>query len=151
MAFVEDGVLNKEKLLEAQKLSARAGYRVATVELELPDWNYMQARDRLIGCSFTGWFDMINATNMTIDEQKELLREMRVVANNEANRYANELGLNRPELVTTIKPEGTLSQLPTVSSGMHFSHSPYYIRRIRITSSDPLVKVCEELGYPIFS
>jgi ribonucleoside-diphosphate reductase alpha chain/ribonucleoside-triphosphate reductase len=37
-----------------------------------------------------------------------------------------------------------------VSSGVHYSHSPYYIRRIRISSSDPLVKVCEDLGYPVY-
>jgi len=150
MAFVINGKLDKELLYEAQKLSARAGYRIATMELELPEWNYMQSRDRLIGCSFTGWFDMVNATDMSLEEQTEVLKEMRKVANDEANQYADDLGLNRPELVTSIKPEGTLSQLPTVSSGLHFQHSRYYIRRIRINSSDPLVKVCEELGYPIF-
>ena len=51
--------------------------------------------------------------------------------------------------MTTIKPEGTLSLLPTVSSGVHYSHSPYYIRRIRITATDPLCRVCEDLGYPV--
>lgn len=51
--------------------------------------------------------------------------------------------------MTTVKPEGTLSQLPTVSSGVHYSHSPFFIRRVRISSSDPLLKVCEELGYPV--
>lgn len=150
MAFVENGQLNYEKLLRAQELSARAGYRIATLELELPKWNEMQARDRLIGTSFTGWQDMVNSTGISIEEQKELARAMRKAAQDAANEYADSLGLNRPELVTSIKPEGTLSQLPTVSSGLHFSHSPYYIRRVRINSSDPLVKVCEELGYPIF-
>ena len=150
MAFVENGKLNISKLLRAQELSARAGYRIATMELELPKWNEMQARDRLIGTSFTGWFDMVNATQMSSEDQKELARAMRVAAQNAANEYADKLGLNRPELVTSVKPEGTLSQLPTVSSGLHFSHSPYYVRRVRINSADPLVKVCEELGYPIF-
>lgn len=150
MSFVENGKLNEEKLLRAQALSARAGYRIATMELELPKWNEMQSRDRLIGTSFTGWFDMVNATGMTIEEQKELTRKMRKAAQNAAYEYADKLGLNRPELVTSVKPEGTLSQLPTVSSGLHFSHSPYYVRRIRINAADPLVKVCEELGYPIF-
>lgn len=51
--------------------------------------------------------------------------------------------------MTTLKPEGTLSLLPTVSSGVHYSHAPYYIRRVRITAADPLCKVCEELGYPV--
>jgi intein/homing endonuclease len=49
-----------------------------------------------------------------------------------------------------LKSHNTLSQLPTVSCGIHFSHSPYYIRRIRINANDPLVKVCEELNYPVF-
>ena len=55
-----------------------------------------------------------------------------------------------PLLVTTVKPEGTLSLLPTVSSGVHYSHAPYYVRRVRISAEDPLCKVCEELGYPVF-
>ena len=52
-------------------------------------------------------------------------------------------------IVTTLKPEGTLSLLPTVSSGVHYSHSPYYIRRVRISAADPLCRVCEDLGYPV--
>ena len=55
-----------------------------------------------------------------------------------------------PLLVTTVKPEGTLSLLPVVSSGVHFSHAPYYVRRVRISADDPLTKVCEELGYPVY-
>jgi len=150
MGFVKEGKLDKVSLLKAQALSARAGYRLATIELELPKWNEMQSRDRLIGCSFTGWFDMVNATNMSTDEQIELAKEMREVAQKSAYEYADKLGLNRPELVSSIKPEGSLSQLPTVSSGLHANHSPYYCRRVRVNSADPLVKVCEELNYPIF-
>ena len=33
---------------------------------------------------------------------------------------------------------------------MHYSHAPYYVRRVRISAEDPLCKVCEELGYPVF-
>ena len=33
---------------------------------------------------------------------------------------------------------------------MHYSHAPYYVRRIRISASDPLCRVCEDLGYPVF-
>lgn len=150
MAFVNNGTLDIEGLYEAQALSARAGYRVATIELELPKWNEMQSRDRLIGTSLTGWQDMVNATGMSIEEQKILANNLRKVAKDAAYKYADSLKMNRPELVTSIKPEGTLSQLPTVSSGLHFSHAPYYVRRIRINSADPLAKVCEELGYPMY-
>lgn len=146
----EDGTLDVNALLKAQRLSARASYRMTTVELELPTWDAVQKRDRLLGCSLTGWQDMINATNLSLEEQKDVLSKLRDVANKEAELYANELGGAVPTLVTTVKPEGTLSQLPTVSSGVHYSHSPYYIRRVRISADDPLVKVCEELNYPVF-
>ena len=36
-----------------------------------------------------------------------------------------------------------------MSSGVHYSHSPYYIRRVRIIATDSLCRVCEELGYPV--
>lgn len=120
------------------------------VELELPKWDYVQQRDKLIGCSLTGWQDMVNATEMDKESEAQLLRKLREEAHKATNDYARELGQNPPVLMTTVKPEGTLSQLPTVSSGVHYSHSPYFIRRVRISSSDPLLKVCEELGYPVF-
>ncbi|WDV45456.1 ribonucleoside-triphosphate reductase, adenosylcobalamin-dependent [Clostridiaceae bacterium M8S5] len=146
----EDNTLDLDGLLEAQKLSVRAGYRMTCVELEIPKWNRVQQRDKLLGCSLTGWQDMVNATNMTIEKQAEVLKLLRDVANGQAKLYADEIGGNAPLLVTTVKPEGTLSQLPTVSSGVHYSHAPYYIRRVRINSSDPLVKVCEELNWPVY-
>ncbi|MBS3994703.1 MAG: ribonucleoside-triphosphate reductase, adenosylcobalamin-dependent [Alkaliphilus sp.] len=150
-AFVRsDNTLDRRGLLEAQRLSVRAGYRMTCVELELPKWDEIQKRDKLVGCSLTGWQDMINAVGFNKEEEAELLRKLREEANEESKIYASEIGENPPLLVTTVKPEGTLSQLPTVSSGIHYSHSPYYIRRIRISSHDPLVKVCEELEYPVF-
>jgi ribonucleoside-diphosphate reductase alpha chain/ribonucleoside-triphosphate reductase len=150
-AFVKpDGTLDFNGLFKAQRLSARSGYRMTCVELEIPTWDAVQQRDKLVGCSLTGWQDMINATQLTLEQQADLLRKLRAVAKKEVEVYAMELGGRVPLLVTTIKPEGTLSQLPAVSSGVHYSHSPYYIRRVRISADDPLVKVCEELNYPVF-
>ena len=150
MGFVsQDGNLDRKALLEAQRLSARAGYRMTCRQLEMFSWNAVQQRDRLLGCSLTGWQDMVNATGMTREEQISLLEELRETAHKAAKDIALRLGGRTPLLVTTIKPEGPLSLLPTVSSGVHYSHSPYYIRRIRITAADPLCRVCEDLGYPV--
>lgn len=149
MGFVHDGVLDRKALLEAQRLSARAGYRMTCRELEMFSWNAVQQRDRLLGCSLTGWQDMVNAVSMSREEQIGLLEELRGTAHQAAEEIASRLGGNTPLLVTTLKPEGTLSLLPTVSSGVHYSHSPYYIRRVRITAADPLCRVCEDLGYPV--
>lgn len=145
-----DGTLDEKGLLEAQRLSVRAGYRMTCVELELPLWDAVQQRDKLLGCSLTGWKDMVNATGINKDEQVQLLKKLKDIAHSEAESYASEIGEKVPLLVTTVKPEGTLSQLPTVSSGVHYSHSPYFIRRVRVSADDPLVKVCEELEYPVF-
>ncbi|WP_373215300.1 ribonucleoside-triphosphate reductase, adenosylcobalamin-dependent [Ruminococcus sp. 5_1_39BFAA] len=150
MAFVHDGVLDEKGLLEAQKLSARAGYRMTCRELEIHRWNKVQQRDRLLGCSLTGWQDMVNAVGLDREGQIELLKKLRETAHEAAEKIAGRLGGAKPLLITTVKPEGTLSLLPTVSSGVHYSHAPYYIRRIRISATDPLCKVCEDLEYPVF-
>ena len=150
MAFVKDGVLDEEGLLAAQRLSARAGYRMTCRELELHAWNTVQQRDRLLGCSLTGWQDMVNAAGLGREDQIRLLEKLRAAAHEAAGKLSRQLGEREPLLVTTVKPEGTLSLLPTVSSGVHYSHSPYYVRRVRITATDPLCRVCEELGYPVY-
>lgn len=146
----EDGTIDKEKLFRSQELSAKMGYRMSLVELELNDWNINHKRDRLIGCSLSGWQDMVNKTNMNFDDQCKLLRELREVAKNSINEYSKELNDKESVCITCEKPDGSLGLLAGVSPGVHFSHSPYYVRRIRINSNDPLVKVCEELKYPIF-
>ena len=150
LGFVDNGKLNYEALYKAQRLSARAGYRMACINFELYKWDRVNKEDMLIGCGLTGWQDMINTTNIGEDEEIELLKKLKQIAHDSANELADKLGRNRPKLYTTIKPSGTLSQLPTVSSGVHFSHSPYYIRRVRINAFDPLVQVIKELQYPMY-
>ncbi len=149
--FVYNGVLNKKELFEAYRLITRANLRMSCVELELHEWNMNQVRDMLLGVSMTGYQDMVNLTNMNMKEQAELLRELRNLVANVADSYAEELGVNKPLLKTCVKPEGTISQLPLVSSGVHFSHSPYYTRRVRMNAIEPLTKVCSDLGYPIYN
>ena len=150
MAFIKDGELDRDALLNAQWLNGRASYRMTLVELELPEWDKQLKRDRLLGVSLTGYQDAVNALGLSKKGQRLLLQELRDVARMSADDLADELGLNKSLLITTVKPEGTLSLLPTVSSGLHFSHSPYYVRRIRINADDALVKVCKELGYPVY-
>lgn len=151
MGFVDDeGKLDREALYEAQRLSARAGYRMSLIEFELAEWDQINKRDRLIGTSLTGWQDMKNAVGLNEREEAELLMELRKVARDAAQEIAVQIGDVEPKLVTTVKPEGTQAQMPTVSSGLHYSHSPYFVRRVRISASDPLARVCSELNYSIF-
>ncbi|KOS00746.1 ribonucleoside-triphosphate reductase, partial [Paenibacillus polymyxa] len=82
--------------------------------------------------------------------ENAMLEYLGDVARAEADRYAKELRVSAPLLVTTVKPEGTISQVAGgVSSGLHWSHSPYYIRRIRINASDPLAQAVIDLGWTV--
>ena len=151
MAFVnDDGTYNKEKLFEAQKLSTRLAYRMTNVNLEIHEWDRIQKRDRLLGCDITGDQDFINATKIDKEEWNTLIAELKVISKNTMTAIAKENDMNESLLLTAGKPNGTLALLPTVSAGIHYSHSPYYIRRVRISASDPLCKVVEDLGYPTF-
>lgn len=142
--------LDLDGLLEAQRKSARAGLRMTLVTLELPHWDTVQQRDRLLGTSLTGVKDALATLGYSEAQELELLRLLGDAARDEADRYAYELRVNSPLLVTTVKPEGTLSQVAGgVSSGLHWSHSPYYIRRIRINAQDPLAKAVQALGWTI--
>lgn len=145
--FVKDGVLDKDSLFKAQSISARAGYRMASIDFELHEWDKINKEDMLIGCSLTGWQDMINATKISKEDEAELLRNLKNIAIKASEELSNKLGTNPPKLHTTIKPSGTISQLPTVSNGVHWSHSPYYIRRVRISAQDPLAEVARELNW----
>jgi len=140
---------NAEELAYTIELSTRASFRMACVDIELPEWDEKMKENMLLGVSLSGWQDFVNRDNVSESNQKNLLSFLRNISHDAMREYAKELGRNESKLVTTEKPSGTLSLLPTVSPGVHHSHSPYYIRRVRINAGDPLVKVCEELGYKI--
>lgn len=152
VAFVENNELDLEKLKEVLRLSTRVAIRMTLVEVELPEWNHVMQEDRIIGISLTGMMDMLNQTNMSYEQLAKLLAQFRETVHEEGTRYSKMLGIKAPELMTTIKPEGSLSTLPCVSSGIHYAHSNYYIRRIRISVTDPLYHMIAAQGsYNIFN
>lgn len=149
MGFVYKDYLDIFSLMETIRQLIRAGIRMSLVDLELPKWDKVQKEDRLVGVSLTGWKDAMEVLGYSEEQEIEILSLLKAVARTEAEKFCDRLGINRSILVTTIKPEGTISQLPTVSSGVHYSHAEYYIRRVRINSHDPLCEVAEGLGWSV--
>jgi adenosylcobalamin-dependent ribonucleoside-triphosphate reductase len=149
-AFVEDGQINLEKAGDAIRLCTRVSLRQTNVTIELPEWDRVQKRDRLLGVSLTGVYDAFDACNYSREQFIDVLEELNFYANTEAREYAFEMRVPQPLLVCALKPSGTLSQLPTVSSGAHRSFAPYFIRRVRMSSSDPLAKVLYQAGIPTY-
>jgi len=62
---------------------------------------------------------------------------------------SKDWGINPSIKLTTVKPSGTTSLLPGITPGLHPAYSPYYIRRIRMSTNDPLVAVCKKHGYHV--
>jgi ribonucleotide reductase alpha subunit len=80
------------------------------------------------------------------DWTPELLAKWFGVCRQEADRYADELGVNRPIAVTTTKPSGTISLLNGSSPGIHAPHARHYIRRVRIAKNDPMAEAMMMAG-----
>lgn len=145
-----NATLDIESLTKAQEMSARAGLRMTLVQLEIPHWNDVQQRDRLLGTSLTGVKDAMEMLGYDAYSEQILIAHLGEVSRRAADEYAKEMRVNAPLLVTTVKPEGTISQVAGgVSSGLHYSHAPYFIRRIRINANDPLAQAVMALNWPV--
>ena len=155
VAFADkQGNVDWDSLEEAFVLSARVGYRMTCVDLELEGWNVAHHRDRLTGCSMTGWQDFIakmsNDTFVRAGGKAGILKWLRNVIHEAGEDIASELKTPVPLLMTALKPEGSLSLVANgVSPGVHWQHSPYFIRRIRVNAHDPLALTAKELGWRI--
>lgn len=63
--------------------------------------------------------------------------------------YSAEHGFPQSIRMTTVQPSGTLSLLPGVTPGIHPAFAPYYVRRVRFGSNDPLIDACRKRGYKV--
>jgi len=100
----------------------------------------MCEKERLLGVSLTGIMD--NPKLMTNDR----LEDLREVAIRECRKACKALGINMSTAITTGKPSGTVSQLVNCASGGHPRYDKYYIRRYRISATDPLYRMMKAQG-----
>jgi len=63
--------------------------------------------------------------------------------------YAQWLCVPESIKKTSIKPSGTVSLLPGVTPGIHYAHSEYYLRAMRIDKTSKLVEPLRNAGYHI--
>jgi ribonucleoside-triphosphate reductase len=107
------------------------------------EWQTNCEEEQLLGVSITGYYD-----NEIVRNDKNLadLREEAIVVN---KKYAKKFGRNPSTAITCVKPHGNSGQLLGVGSGMHPWYSKYYIRRVRISVTDPLLKLAQDQGVPV--
>lgn len=77
-----------------------------------------------------------------------LLRRWHSTVREEASAYARELGVARPNCVTTVKPSGTISLMNASSPGNHAPWAEYSIKRTRISKDEPMAQALIDAGVP---
>lgn len=93
-----------------------------------------------IGVGITGYMQSSEEQKSWLEPLYEYLREY-------DNEYSEKLNIPKSIKLTTVKPSGTLSLLAGVTSGCHPAIYQYFIRRIRIASTNPLIELCKSKGY----
>ena len=96
-----------------------------------------------MGIGITGYLQ-------STEEQKSWLSDLYEFIRNYDNEYSAKLGIPTSIKLTTVKPSGTLSLLAGVTSGAHPAIYQYFIRRIRISSSNTaLLEIAKNHHYYI--
>lgn len=108
-----------------------------------PEWQKNCEEERLLGVSITGQMDAPHLLT------PEALKAMKTKAIKVAKKAAQILKINVPAAITCVKPSGTVSQVVESSSGMHPRFSRYYLRRYRISATDPLCKLMQSQEVPL--
>ena len=94
-----------------------------------------------------GWADLVNETK-SLDFWLLLAKFKRAVQN-EAARYATELGVAVPHTDTTMVPAGTISKLFGLTEGAHLASMEEFLRWVQFANGDPLIEVYRAKGYPV--
>jgi ribonucleotide reductase class II len=109
-----------------------------------PAWGELCEEDRLLGVDITGQCD-----NPTLSQNPQAMSLFNRIARETAAEATAWLGINYPAAITCGKPSGNSSQLVDCASGFHPRYAPYYIRRVRTDSKDPLTQLLRDSGVPM--
>ena len=105
-------------------------------------WHLNNEFLRLCGVGLTGIAQRDDLSEYDLDSMKR-------VAIASAYSMADELGLQRPKNITTIKPSGTLSKVMSTTEGVHKPLAKYIMNNINFGKNDPLLPRLREAGYEV--
>lgn len=124
---------------------------LGTVQSSLTSFNFVRpdyaqncTSERLLGVSLTGIMDNV----LTISAPAPALTSWRRLARETNLEVSRALNISPSAAITCVKPSGTVSQLVDSASGIHPRWSPYYLRRVRATKTDPVSSLLLASGYP---
>lgn len=134
-------VESKEEMLDIAKLLYKTQKAIAAMKYVHKETEEVVHKNMRLGLGVTGVaqaLDKLEWCDYVYKELKKFDKE-----------WSKQRGWNRSIKLTTVKPSGTLSLLAGVTPGVHPGYSKYFIRRIRMSSDDSLVKYCRDKGFKI--
>lgn len=147
-------IIRETDTLDDLKEKVRLATVIGTFQSTLTDFRYLRPiwkknaeEERLLGVSMTGIMDHPVLSRVS-EEAKAWLTELRNVARDTNNQWADKLGINRSVAISCVKPSGTVSELTQTSSGIHPKYADYYIRTVRSSNEDPITKMMIAQGVP---
>lgn len=146
-------VIRKTDSLNDLRKKVQYATIIGCVQSTLENFNFLSDKwkeniveERLLGVSLTGLRDHEVLCKCS-DTARTWLSDLKSVAIQTAHEWSNILNINMPTAITCCKPSGTVSQLVNSASGLHPRYSKYYIRRVRVNTTDPLFKMMNDKGF----
>jgi ribonucleoside-triphosphate reductase len=148
-------IIRSDDTLESLKRKVRFATIMGTIQAAMTDfgkleelssgsWTKNTKEEALLGVSLNGQMD---APHLMTAENLKALRKVSRETNEE---YASRLGIKKSSAISCVKPEGTSSIVASCSSGIHPRFSPFYVRRVRISGTDPLYKMMKDQGVKFY-
>lgn len=134
---------NEEEFKLVAGLMYKATKTISCLSFIHPETNAVVQENHRLGNSVTGFLQAPHLRSEKIFDN--VYKHMEKLD----KEYSKILGVKPSIKLTTVKPSGTLSLLAGVTPGVHPAYAPYYIRRIRMASGDPLVSTCKQHGFHV--
>ena len=130
-----------EEFLAVMKMSYKVNKHSLALHCSLKETETIVNSNMRMGIGVTGVLQATQKQRDWLPLAYEVLRKF-------DKKYSKANGFPESIKLTTVKPSGTLSLLAGVTPGVHPNPAgPYYIRRVRMNSSSPLINVCKKHGY----
>ena len=134
-----------EDYLKTLKYAYMYAKTVTLGKTHWPETNRVMLRNRRIGCSMSGLAQFIS--NHGLHELRKWMSDGYDSIQELDTMYSDWLAVPKSVKTTSIKPSGTVSLLAGATPGMHYPESRYYIRRMRLSITSPLIPALEKAGY----
>jgi ribonucleoside-triphosphate reductase (thioredoxin) len=138
---------NLEDYLLTLKYAYLFAKTVTLLNTHNPETNKVMLRNRRIGLSMSGIAQFI--TERGYLQLKEWMNKGYETVLRYDRVYSDWFAVPESKKVTTVKPSGTLSLLAGATAGIHYPESRYYIRRVRLSATSPLVKALSKSRYKV--